>query len=294
MSPSIVQTSQAPPVPAAPFPLQKPLTVIRPGDQQPLVDFTELWQFRRMVLLMVWRDVKIKFKQSFLGPLWIILTPLCSVLIYTFIFGNLARMPSDQVPYALFSFVGLIPWTLFSNSLGSATTSLVNHSYLIQKVYFPRLLLPVYGVLTCLPDFLLLFGLQLLVLAYLEIFPTFKVLWIGLFTLWILFFVLGASLVLAALNVRFRDVGFGLGFATQLLFYATPVAYPTSALPGPLKLITYLNPMTWICNGYRWALLGTDTPPGRLLLVPLAATLLLLFLGIWYFRSAEKSMADVI
>jgi len=273
---------------------QTPVTVLRSVQKEPLVNFAELWRFRRMVLLMVWRDIKVKFKQSALGPLWIVVNPLCSVLLFTFVFGKLARMPSDQVPYALFSFVGMIPWTLFSSCLTSATTSLVSNSYLVQKVYFPRLMLPIYGVLTCIPDFLLLFVLQIFVLLYLQIYPTVKVLWLPFFTLWALALVLGSSLILSALNVRFRDVGFGLGFVTQLLFYATPVAYPTSALPSIVKPFAYLNPLTWICNGYRWALLNTDTPPTRFMLVPLAATFVLLLVGVWYFRSLEKSVADVI
>lgn len=293
---SIAASSFQPPINggAVRHPDSDKLSIIRADDRTWLPDFGAMWQFRGMVGLLVWRDFKVKYKQSALGAIGVVIQPFLNVFLYTFIFGNLAQLDSDGRPYAIFTYVGMLPWMLFSTCMSSTSASLVNNSHLIQKVHFPRALLPLYGALTCLPDFLVLLGIQLAVLCCFGFVPTIHAVWIPLYVLWTLAVALSVGFGLAAIAVRYRDASVAVSFLVQLWFYATPIVYSSKLLSGKLKLIAMLNPMTWVVTGIRWGLLGTDDQPTPMLLIPLAGTLLLLACTFVFFRRTERFITDVI
>lgn len=257
-------------------------------------DLREVWRFRIMAWLLVWRDFKVKYKQSALGALAIVIQPFFSVILYSFIFGGLARMDSEGRPYAIFNYVGMLPWLLFSTGMNSVASCLVGNTHLIQKVHFPRTLLPFYGILTCLPDFLVLFAIQLGLLLFCGFVPTINVVWLPLFVLWTMLVALSVGFALSALMARYRDMTHAVAFLIQIWFYATPIVYSYKLLQGNLRYVSMLNPMTWVVNAFRWSLLGTDDGPQWFLLVPLTGTFVVLYLSYIYFRRTEQLLADVI
>lgn len=271
-----------------------PHTMIRSQPSSVSLDLAGLWQYRTMIWLLVLRDFKIRYRQSAMGAIWIIMHPFFSVFLYTFIFGSLARMPSDNVPYALFNYVGLIPWLFFSASLPAVAQSLVSNSYLVQKVYFPRILLPIYAVCSSLTDFLVMLVIQFGVLFYVGFYPTWNAIFIPLYAAWAVLLSLAVGMTLASLQVKYRDVVTAMGYLLQLWFYATPIAYPTSSLPKWVQVIAELNPMSWIVNGFRWAMLGTSTVPRPALLIPLLITVMFLIGGYLFFRRTENSLVDIL
>lgn len=254
----------------------------------------DLWEYRELLGIFVWRDLKVRYRQTVVGILWAIIQPLLTMVIFSVFFGRLAKMPSDEIPYPIFSFAALVPWTFFANTINQASNSLVNSADMIKKIYFPRLTLPVSAMLAGLVDFFLAFILLLGMMVYFGFLPTINILWFPLFMLLAMTTSLGVSLWLAALNVQFRDVRYMIPFITQAWLFATPVAYPSSLLEEPWRTLYGLNPMVGVVEGFRWALLGTNTAPGLMMFVSFAVSLGILLSGTYYFRRTERIFADVI
>ncbi|MET0400006.1 MAG: ABC transporter permease [Longimicrobiaceae bacterium] len=273
---------------------QAEVTWIHASKGWSIPDLRELWRYRELLYFLVWRDVKVRYKQTALGAAWAILQPFATMLVFSLFFGRLASMPSDGVPYPAFAYAALVPWTLFANGLTLATQSLVQGQNLLRKVYFPRLAVPLAAVLSGLVDFALAFAVLLGMLAYFGIVPGARVLWVLPMLLLALVTSLGVGLWLSALNVRFRDVGYVLPFLVQFWLFATPVAYPSSLLEEPWRTVYGLNPMVGVVEGFRWALLGTRTAPGGALLVSALAAAALLASGAVHFRRMERGFADVV
>lgn len=254
----------------------------------------ELWEFRELVYFFAWRDIKVRYKQTVMGALWAIIQPFFTMVIFSLFFGRLANIPSEGVPYPLFSFAALVPWTFFSNALVQASNSLVLNSNMIKKIYFPRLALPIATVLAGVVDFALAFMVLLAMMIYYGLAPTVHIFWLPLFALLALVTSLGVSLWLAALNVQFRDVHYMIPFLTQAWLFVTPIAYPSSLLSESWRAVYGLNPMAGVVEGFRWALLGTNTAPGTMIIVSTLVALILFFTGALYFRRMEQSFADVL
>ncbi len=271
-----------------------PAIRIRPPSGWVSLGLGQLWAYRELLYFLVWRDIKVRYKQTVLGAAWAILQPLLTMLVFSLFFGRLARVASDELPYALFCFAALVPWTFFANGLTQSSSSLVGSANLITKVYFPRLTLPIAGVTAGLVDLAL--GLIVLagMMAYYRVVPTVNVLWAPLFLLLALVTCLGAGLWLSALNVQYRDVRFAVPFLTQLWMFVTPVAYPSSLLSEPWRTLFGLNPMTGVVEGLRWALLDAKTAPGPTIAVSSAAAAILLVSGAFWFRRMEKTFADLV
>lgn len=271
---------------------QLPHLRIEPSKGFVPIKFKELWEYRELFFFLVWRDIKIRYKQTALGAAWAIIQPVMTMVVFSIFFGKLGKMPSDGVPYPIFTFAALVPWVLFSNGLTQATGSLVGSSNLIKKVYFPRLIIPVASVLAGVVDFILAFGVLLLMMLYFGIFPTVNILWLPVFLFMTVSASLAVSLWLSALNVEYRDIKYIIPFLTQIWLFATPIAYSSSMLSEPWRTIYALNPMVGVVEGFRWALLGTDTQPGFMAIVSLSASLFFLITGAYYFRRMEKTFAD--
>src|SRR6266498_1557818 len=227
----------------------------------------ELWDYRELVYFFAWRDVKVRYKQTIMGALWAIIQPFFTMVIFSLFFGRLAKIPSDGLPYPVFSYAALVPWTFFANALAQASSSLVVNSNMIKKIYFPRLALPIATVLAGVIDFVLAFIVLLGMMLFYGLVPTLNVLWLPLFLLLALVTSLGISLWLSAMNVQFRDVQYTIPFLTQALLLATPIAYPSSLLSEPWRTLYGINPMVGVVEGFRWALLGTNTAPGPMIIV---------------------------
>jgi len=254
----------------------------------------ELWDYRELLYFLVWRDIKVRYKQTALGAAWAVIQPLFTMLVFSLFFGRLAKMPSDGIPYPVFSYAALVPWTFFAQGLTLASDSLVGSANLIRKVYFPRLVIPIGAVLAGVVDFSIAFAMMLLLMLKYGIVPTINVVWLPLLLLLSLVTSLGVGLWLSALNVKFRDVKYMVPFVTQFWMFATPIAYPSSLLSEPWRTLYGLNPMAGVVEGFRWALLGTRTAPGPMLLVSAAASAVVLVSGAFYFRRMEKTFADTV
>jgi len=254
----------------------------------------EVVAYRELLYFLVWRDLKVRYRQTILGVAWAVLQPLLTMLVFTLFFGRLARVPSDGVPYSLFAYAGLVPWTFFATGLAMASNSLVASAHLITKVYFPRLTIPLATVLASLVDFALTFPLLFGLMWYHGVAPTMNVLWLPAFVALAFVTAFGVGLWLSALNVEFRDVRHAVPFLTQLWMFATPIAYPSSLLPEQWRAIYALNPMVGVVEGFRWALLGTDTRPGPMIVVSAVAAVALLIGGAFFFRRMERTFADVV
>jgi lipopolysaccharide transport system permease protein len=254
----------------------------------------ELWAYRELLYFLTWRNVKVRYMQTVLGIGWAIIQPLFTMVIFSLFFGRLAKVPSDGLPYPVFAYTALVPWTFFSNGLSLTSNSLVGSSSLITKVYFPRLVVPISSVMSGVVDFLLAFILLLGMMGYYHVAPTGRIVWIPVLFLlgWIT--ALGVGLWFSALNVQFRDVQHIVPFLTQIWLFATPIAYPSSLLSEPWRTIFGINPMVGVVEGFRWALLGTKTAPGPMILVSTTISLALLVGGAFYFRRMEKTFADVV
>lgn len=269
--------------------------LIEPSRGWTSLKLRELWEYRELLYFLAWRDIKIRYKQTALGLAWAVLQPLLTMLIFALFFGRLAKMPSDNVPYPLFAFAALVPWTFFANGLTQSANSLVGSANLIKKVYFPRLVVPFSVVLSGLPDFALSFLVLLGMLFYYGVYPQWAVVvWLPLLLLLALVTALGCGLWLSALNVKYRDVRYIVGFLTQIWMFATPVVYPASLLSGRWRLVYSLNPMVGVVEGFRWALLRTETAPGMSIIVSATTAVLILLTGTFYFRRMEKTFADIV
>jgi lipopolysaccharide transport system permease protein len=254
----------------------------------------ELWEYRELLYFLVWRDVKVRYKQTTLGVAWAIIQPVTTMVVFSLFFGRLAKIPSDGVPYPVFSLAALVPWSLFSNGLQQVSSSLVDSSNLIKKVYFPRLAVPVGALLSGMVDFVIAFVVLLLIMFHYGLHPAGNVLFFPLFILLALVTSLGSGLWLSALNVQYRDVRYVVPFMIQLWLFATPIVYPSTMLPEPWRTMYGINPMAGVIEGSRWALLGTDTAPGPIIVVSVLAALALLVSGAFYFRKMEKTFADIL
>ena len=268
-------------------------TIVRPGRGWAALRLGELWSYRELLFFLVWRDVKVRYKQTALGVAWAVLQPLLAMFVFSLFFGRLAGMESEGLPYPVFNLAGLVPWTFFVFGLTEAANSLVGSRHLITKVYFPRLAVPLAPVLAGLVDFAIAFALLLVVMAWYGLVPGPAAL--ATLPLVLLAFVtaLGAGLWLAALNVQYRDVRYVLPFLTQLWLFATPIVYPSSLVPEPWRAVYGLNPMVGVVDGFRWALLGTPAPGGTLVVSTFAACALAAG-GALYFRRMERRFADIV
>lgn len=258
----------------------------------------EVWKYRELLYFLVWRDVKVRYKQTALGVIWFILQPLVSVVVFTFLFGELLKVPSGNVPYPLFVFTALLPWNFFASSLYRSSTSLVGNAHLITKVYFPRLIIPLSGILSGLVDLIVAFLVLIGLMLYFGVVPTVNALLLPVFLLLAMVTALGVGLWLSALNVRFRDINYVLPFLVQVWMYVTPVIYGSTLIPERFRFLLGLNPMTGVVEGFRWALLGSRLadaqPPGPLFFVSVAIAGMVLLGGAIFFRSTERTFADIV
>ncbi|HMZ54587.1 MAG: ABC transporter permease [Nitrospira sp.] len=271
---------------------QVPLLVLRPKKGWQQLGLKDLWQYRELLYFLCWRDIKVRYKQTALGVAWAIVQPLMTMVLFSLFFGRLAKMPSDGVPYPLFVFTALVPWMFFSNGITQSAGSLVENANLLKKVYFPRLAVPVASIIAGVVDFFCSFVVLVALMMYYGIVPSVSILTLPLFLALACIASLGIGLWLSALNVQFRDVRYVIPFLTQLWLFATPIAYPSSLLSEPLRTLYGLNPMVGVVEGFRWALLGTETSPGPMLLVSSLASVIVLVTGAFYFRRMEVTFSD--
>ena len=270
------------------------VTVFEPSKGWLSLNLREVWRYRELLQLLVWRDVGVRYRQSMLGISWAVLQPLMTMVVFTIIFGYFAKIPSEGFPYPLFSFCALIPWTYFARSLSASSDSLVGSTNLISKVYFPRLILPMSGVLVGLVDFAVSFILLIAMMFWYGCYPNWGMVLLPVFLFLSMLTALGTGLWLTSLNVKFRDVKFVVPFLTQVWMYASPIIYPSSLIPERWRTIYALNPMVGIIEGFRWALLGQAAPNWTMMAVSCLVTLSLLFSGLVYFRNMERTFADMI
>jgi len=283
-----------PTVAPAVLPAALPHVAIRPARGWTRLELRELWQYRELLFFLIWRDIKVRYKQTALGAAWAILQPVFSMVVFSLFFGRLAKVPSDGVPYPVFSYCALLPWQLFAFALTESSNSVVANERLITKIYFPRLVIPIAGVLAGLVDFSVAFSvLSVLMLLYVSA-PTWTIATLPLFVLLAILTALAVGLWLSALNVQYRDVRYTVGFLTQIWLFLSPVAYPSSLVPARWRLLYGLNPMAGVVEGFRWALIGKTPAPGAMLAVSVMMVLLLLVGGLYYFRRMETIFADVI
>ncbi|MCU0632821.1 MAG: ABC transporter permease [Methanolinea sp.] len=266
---------------------------IRPPKKWVPIDIHELLNYRELLLSFTWRDIKIRYKQTALGFLWAFIQPLFMMLIFSIFFGRLAGLPSEGIPYPVFVLAAIIPWTLFSEGITRSTSSMITNANIMTKVYFPRLIMPVSGILSPLVDFLVAFSLLVLMMVYYGVIPTLNVVFLPLFILLALATSLGIGLWLSALNVKYRDFQYTIPFLIQLGMFASPVVYSASLVPESFRFLYGLNPMAGVIEGFRWALLGTNMP-SAMILVSVGVVIVLLVSGAFYFRRMEQYYADVV
>lgn len=278
-------------------PLDKPAPIhirLEPSRGWVSLKLRELWEYRELLYFLTWRDIKVRYKQTVLGATWAIIQPFFTMVVFSLFFGRLAEIPSDGIPYPIFAYAALVPWTFFANGLTQSSNSLVTSANLIKKIYFPRLVIPISSVFSGVIDFLLAFVVLLGLMIYYSIAPTTNIVFLPVLLLLAFITALGVGLWLSAMNVQFRDVRYTIPFLTQFWMFATPIAYPSSLLDEPWRTLYGINPMAGVVEGFRWALLDTDTAPGPIILVSAVAALILLVTGAFYFRRMEKNFADVV
>lgn len=270
-----------------------PITVIRPPKGWIPINLRELWAYRELLFFFTWRDLKVRYRQTVVGFAWAIIQPLFMMIVFSLFFGTLAKVPSEGIPYPLFSYAALLPWTLFSSGLTRASNSLVQEVNLLQKVYFPRLLLPLASILSPLADFAIAFLILIGLMFYFGYSPGIRILALPVFLALEMMFALGAGLWLSALSVKYRDIGYIVPFLVQLGLFVSPVVYSSNLLPERFQAIYGLNPMVGVIEGFRWSLLVTERP-SNLFFVSVAMTIVILISGAFYFRRREKTFADVV
>jgi len=258
------------------------------------LDLAELWAYRELLYFFVWRDIKVRYKQTVIGAAWAILQPVLTMLVFSLFFGKLAKIPSQGLPYPIFYYCALLPWMYFATAMQSSTNVVVEQQRVITKVYFPRVVLPISSVLSGLLDFAISFVVFAAMMVYYRIVPTKAVIWLPAFTLLAILTALGVGLWLSALNALYRDVRYVLPFLVQFWMFASPVAYPSSLMPEKWRWLYGLNPMTGVIEGFRWALTGHGQPPGALVAASSAAVALLVLGGLVYYHAVEGKIADVV
>ncbi len=278
--------------------IETPTVLIQPTHGWASLQLAAVWRFRELLYFLVWRDIKVRYKQTALGMLWIVLQPVVSMIIFSVLFGLLLNVPSEGVPYPIFAYAALLPWNYFASSLTRSSTSLVGNAHLITKIYFPRLIIPISGVLSGLVDFAIAFLVLIGLMFFYRITPTLAVVFLPAFLLLAVLTALGFSLWLSALNVRFRDVNYLVPFLVQIWMYLTPVIYATTLIPERFRFLLSLNPMTGVVVGFRWALLGSQAGDfqlmGPLFAISVVITLAVLISGTFFFRTTERTFADIV
>jgi len=275
----------------------EPTTVyIKPSTGFAALNLRDLWMYRELVYFMVWREVKVRYKQTMLGAAWAIIQPVMNMIVFSVLFGGIAKLPTDgNIPYPIFTFTALLPWQLFVGALNQASRSLTANQNMVTKIYFPRLVLPLASILSGLVDFVIAFVILIGLMVYYRVTPSINVIWaLPLLLLLAIVTALGVALWLSAINVQYRDVNYALPFLTQFWFFITPVAYSSNLISDKWQLIYSLNPMAGVVNGFRWALLGVGNGPDAGLWVSAVVSIIFLISGLFYFRNMEKTFADTI
>ncbi len=267
---------------------------IEPSRGMVSLRLRELWEYRELLYFLTWRDIKVRYKQTVLGAAWAVIQPVLTMLVFSLFFGKLGKIPSDGIPYPIFSFTALVPWTFFVYGLSQSSNSLVGSQNLLKRVYFPRLVIPMSSVLAGGIDFLIAFGVLIVMMLFYGIVPSVTVVYVPVLALFTLTTSLEVGLWLSALNVQYRDIRYLVPFLTQFWMFATPIAYPSSMLHEPWRTLFGLNPMAGVVEGFRWALLGSHVPPVGMMLSSAGMSLLLLVTGLFYFRKMERSFADIV
>jgi lipopolysaccharide transport system permease protein len=273
---------------------QAPVLLIRPSRGWQHLGLKELWHYRELLYFLSWRDIKVRYKQTALGAAWAIIQPLMTMVVFSIFFGKLAKMPSDGIPYPLFAFTALVPWMFFSNGLTQSSNSLVQNANMLRKIYFPRLIIPITTIVSGAVDFVVAFMVLLLMMAYYGVVPTTHIIWLPFLLVLEIGTALGVGFWLSAMNVQFRDVRYVVPFLAQFWLFATPIAYPSSLLSEPWRTLYGLNPMVGVVEGFRWALLGSQTAPGPIIMISSLVSLTLLITGVFYFRRMERTFADIV
>jgi lipopolysaccharide transport system permease protein len=286
--------TNADPISLIQFADNMPMLSIEPSKGWASLRLREIWEYRELLYFLTWREVTVRYKQTALGAAWALIQPLFTMLIFSLFFGRLAKMPSDGIPYPLFSLAALIPWTFFANGLTQSSNSLVTNSNLISKVYFPRLIVPMSAVASGVVDFGISFLLLLGMMVFYGAVPSVRFVFLPVFVLLAFVCALGVGLWLSALNVQYRDVRYTVPFLTQFWMFATPIAYPSSLLHEPWRTLYGLNPMAGVVEGFRWALLGAKTAAWEEIAMSAIAAVLILVGGAYYFRRMERTFADII
>lgn len=258
------------------------------------MNLAELWEYRELLYFFIWRDLKIRYKQTVIGVAWAVIQPLLTMIVFSLFFGRLAGIPSDGIPYPIFYYAALLPWTYFANALTHASNTIVSNQHVITKVYFSRILLPISAVLSGLVDFAVAAGILFGMMFFYGIPVTWKLLWIPVFLGFSILTALGVSLWLSALNALYRDVRYAVPFLLQFWMFASPIAYPASLVPERWRWLYGVNPMAGVIEGFRWALVGVGTPPNAMLGASFAAVVLVLVGGFLYFQKMERTVADVV
>lgn len=270
-----------------------PVTIIRPLKGWMPVDLKELWAYHELIYTFAARDIKVRYKQTALGATWAIIQPLFTMVVFTIFFGGLAKIPSEGIPYPIFSYSALLPWTLFAEGITRSTSSMITNANIMTKVFFPRMILPMSGTLSPVVDFAVAFVILIGMIFYYGFVPTTNIIWLPAFILLALASSLGVGLWLSALNVQYRDFQYTVPFIIQIWLYASPVVYPSSLVPEKYRLIYGLNPMAGVIEGFRWSLLGTE-PPSSMIFVSILMVVVILISGAYYFKRMEKIFADVV
>jgi lipopolysaccharide transport system permease protein len=279
---------------AANKPLETPLVRIEPRRGWLALDLGEVWAYRDLIYFFVWRDIKVRYKQTVIGAAWAVIQPILTMLVFSLFFGRLAKIPSQGLPYAIFYYSALLPWMYFATAMQGATNVVVENQRVITKIYFPRVVLPISSVLSGLVDFGISFVVLLVLMAYYRIVPTAAILWLPLFALLAVLTALGVGLWLSALNALYRDVRYVVPFLVQFWMFASPVAYPSSLVPARWRWLYGLNPMAGVIEGFRWSLAGHGQPPNILLAASSVGVVLLVLGGLLYYHAVEGRIADVV
>ena len=270
------------------------VSVIRPAPRWPHLDVRELWHFRELLFRLAWRDVAVRYKQTSIGVTWAILQPFLTMVVFTLVFGKFADFPSKDVPYPIFTYSALLPWTYFASAVALSSTSLVSNKGLVTKVYFPRVLLPIAGVSVPVVDFFIAFIVLIGMMFWFAVWPSAAIVLAPAFLFMAFVAALGVGLLLSAINVRYRDVPYAIPFILQIWLYLSGVVYAISALPEKYQWILALNPMTAVISGFQWGVIGTSPPDLGKTLVSVCATAVFFIVGLWYFRRSEPRFADTI
>ncbi len=273
---------------------EESVVFIEPPRGWVLPEIRNIWAYRGLLYFLVWRDLKVRYKQTLLGALWAIIKPVSLMIIFSIFFGKLAKIPSEGIPYPIFAYAALLPWSYFAQSLNACSNSLVGNSHLITKVYFPRLIIPISSVISGLVDFAISFSILLVMMFYYQIFPTLGILLLPLLIFMAMTTAFGAGLWLSALNVQYRDIRYAISFLVQFWFFATPVVYPSNLVPSRWRLFYGANPMVGVVEGFRGALLGKGQLNWPMFMVSITVIVFLVITGTFYFRRMEKRFADVV